>query len=115
MIDERRWALGRVKLEAVKNNLPSWIYEPQVAECHQIVDLLQQASGEDLAPFRISESQLKQQVIGAVSGSRRRPGQVFYGDKKQCPPDLMLRQLDGLLAYVDIIQPQARGYRITHG
>jgi hypothetical protein len=59
MADDRQWALAWAKFEAMYKNIPTPVTEVHVRDFHEILDLLQRASGEDLASFRVSDSRLK--------------------------------------------------------
>jgi hypothetical protein len=51
------------KFEAFRTHLPNSLDEEAVAQFHAIVSLLEEASGEDLAGFRIPENEIKHRVI----------------------------------------------------
>ena len=114
MDDDRRWHLAWAKLEAFKKNLPSNIEEKHVSEFHEVLDLLASASGEDVAPFRIPDSEVKPRAMRMMSsdfGSHSGPN-VRYTHERYCARELMVRQIDEVIGYFQRILPpdQKRKY-----
>lgn len=100
MIDEKKWNLARVRLEAMRKSIPRSIDTDMVAEYHGIISALGQASGEDLSDFRIHDLKVTRRVTSIQIGSRHGPGRVDHSPKGYCPRDYFKRQLEGLAAYL---------------
>jgi hypothetical protein len=63
-------SLGIGKFEAMYKNLPASVTENHVRDFHEVLDLLQRASGEDLASFRVSDSRVQPRLtsFNMISG-----------------------------------------------
>jgi len=109
MDDYRKWHLAWAKLDAFSNNLPPAIIENHVAEFHTILDLLHEACGEDVAPFRIPEDQVKPRVTSVVMGNdiTGRPGYTNYSREKYCDHNLLVRRINEVRSYFERITPPA--------
>ena len=59
MADDKQWALAWAKFEAMYKNLPASVTENHVRDFHEILGLLEKASGEDLTSFRVSDSRVQ--------------------------------------------------------
>ena len=106
MHDQKKFALARVRLDALRTNIPTWIDEQRVGEYHSIVDALQTSSGEDLATFRIPESEIKPKVASRRKGTRRVPPRTVYTEKKYCDDGYFRRQVQSLWQYVQTLESQ---------
>jgi hypothetical protein len=95
MDDDRKWHLAWAQLDAFSKNLPQSIEEKHVTEFHRLLDLLREATGEDISAFRIPDEEVKPILTsfqrGGYSG---RPGRATYSTKKycDCDRDLMVRK-----------------------
>jgi hypothetical protein len=107
MDDDRKWHLAWAQLDAFQKNLPSLVEEKHVAEFHDILKLLDEATGEDISAFRIPDEEVKPRITGILrpAFSGRRPGHTSYSDKKYCDRNLMLRKIDAVYGYFKRLQP----------
>lgn len=102
----RKWHLAWAQIDSFSKNLPSSILEKHVTEFHGLLDLLHDATGEDVSAFRIPEGEIKPVVTSfRRAGYSGRPGSVAYSKEKYCDHDLMMRRLDALRGYFTRIQP----------
>ena len=110
-----KFAIGWAKLLAFKENLPSFLKQRHVEEYHSILQLVQEGSGYDLSPFRISESEVDHEIAGGSRGTRRRPGTTLYTSDKRCNHGHMSRQIDGVIGFFNSLQappsPSKIGFR----
>ena len=108
MDDARKWHVATAQLDAYAKNLPDLYALPEnlVTEFHAILKLLEEATGEDLAPFRVTDSDVKPIPMSATRASRRQPGTVYYTEAKYCDRNLMLRKIDGVRGYFQRLYPQ---------
>lgn len=87
------------RLKALKEHVPGPHVDPKyVAEFHQVLDLLEQASGVSLASFRIPASEIKP-VITSV----RRGGGATYSKEPYCDRSLFDMRVDGVLTMFELI------------
>jgi hypothetical protein len=107
MDDDRKWHLAWAQLDAFSNNLPHTITEKHVAEFHAILDLLHEASGEEVSAFRIPDDEVRATPtsVRRQSYSGRIPGHVTYSKEKYCDRSLMLRRIEAVRGYFARIQP----------
>jgi hypothetical protein len=105
MLDEKKWILGNVRLQAMRNKLPTYVDRDMIAEYHGIITALEKASGEDLSAFQIPETKITPRVTSIQIGSRRHPGHQNFSRESYCRADYFGRQLEGLIAYL----PHVRG------
>jgi hypothetical protein len=102
----RKWHLAWAQIDSFSKNLPSSIQEKHVAEFHGLLDLLHDATGEDVSAFQIPDGELKPLITSFRPASYSgRPGSVTYSKEKYCDRDLMVRKLDALRSYFERIQP----------
>jgi hypothetical protein len=103
--DKKQWAVGAAKLSAFMKFTHPPFEEDQVTEFHNIVSLLEEASGEDLSQFRIPPEKLQPEVIGAqlTTDFSSRPGRLLYSDKKRCNSSYFQTQMAGLASYLPTI------------
>jgi hypothetical protein len=114
MIDAKKWALARARFDALRKNVPKEVDRSRIDEYHQILDGLQQASGEDLSTFRIPESEVKPRIVGAVPGTRSHPGRLLYGHE-ECDESFFARQIESLANYLGTIEAPKRETDHTGG
>jgi hypothetical protein len=106
MDDDRKWHLAWAQLDAFSKNLPGSIEEKHVAEFHAALDLLYEATGEDISPFRIPDEEVKPVPTSIRRRSYSwRPGRTTYSAEKYCDRDLMLRKIDAVCGYFKKLQP----------
>ncbi len=99
MDSDRKWFLAWARFDAFRAHVPRVLDEVAVEEFHSVVSALSEASGVDLATFRIPPEQMKQIVVSLRLPGIRRPGHVNMSDKKYCDEAFMTRQIDGILLY----------------
>ena len=111
MLDLRKWAAARARLEALKNNIPNWIDQERVNDYHGIVDALEAASGEDLRDFRIPPAEVKPRIASVQRGGfGGYPGRTNYTSRSYCDDGFFRRQIEGLWKYIQVVsqtQPRA--------
>jgi hypothetical protein len=105
MDSDRQWHLAWAQLEALRKNLPEQVEEKHVSEFHSILNLLHEATSEDISSFRIPEEEVKPIIAGVLRPTRRRPGHTTYSSKKYCDRDLMLRKIDAVFGYFKRLEP----------
>jgi hypothetical protein len=104
MDNDRKWHLAWAELQAFKKNLPASITESHVTEFHRCLDLLHEATGEDVSPFRIPDENLKPHVARLRPASLRHPLAVTPSKEKYCDRNVMVRKLDAVCTYFKNIQ-----------
>jgi hypothetical protein len=106
MDDFRKWHLAFAQLDAFANNLPPSVSEKNVAEYHAILDLIHDATSEDVSAFRIPLDDVKPRVIEVRRRSYSgRGGGAVYGTDKYCDRNLMVRKLESVRGYFARISP----------
>jgi len=94
MLNQERWNVAFVKLDALRKNIPRLITEERVAEYHAIVHTLQVESREEnLVSFRIPEGELKQSLVAARRATRCHPGHATYSKDRYCDVHYFKRQV----------------------
>jgi len=113
MVNDPKWNRAWAKFIAYRDNLPDSFDEEEVDKYHKLVSSLQEASGENLADFRIPKSEMKPKVVAATLGSRRRPGRVTYSPQRYCDRRFIQQQIDGIVHYFQSLQPPRKkpGFR----
>ncbi len=109
MDDARKSSLAVARFVAFRNHIPSRLDDDAVAQFHQIVTALEEASGEDLSSFRIPDTEMKQHV-SSRSPVRAWPGRppsggVKMSKKRYCDDNFMRRQIEGMASYFQNLQP----------
>jgi hypothetical protein len=104
MDDYRKWHLAWAKLDALSKDLPTSVLEKHVLEFHGILNLLSEASGEDVSPFLIPGEEVKPIVTSFVMG---RPNSQTHSRDKHCDRNLMERRINEVRNYFDRITPPA--------
>src|SRR6267154_1692909 len=100
MRDQRQWNIARSQLDALRKNIPPWIDEHRVREYHAIVDLLEEASDEDFALFRIPQTELQPKVTSWRRPTRWRAAKTSYSDKNYCDNDFFVRRVQAASQFV---------------
>lgn len=116
MTPNREWALAWANFDSFKNNLPEEVEDTHVNEYHQILDLMENSSGEDLSAFRIPDDKLEPKILSFQPPRYRGGGgSVRYSGKKTCDRNFMQRKLQALESYFNNIQPPAgkQGFGFT--
>jgi hypothetical protein len=101
MADERQFALAWAKFDALYKNLPGAVTESLVRDLHQILDLLEKSTGEDLSSFRIPE----EKVQPMLTSFNYRNGQENYSTTRYCERSYFVTQMDGVRGYFNNLQP----------
>ncbi len=88
------------RLKAMKDNLPDnyEVDQKYLDEYHQILDLLQTASGSDLKAFRVQASEIHRETTGGNYIS----GEVYYSDRLVCERAYLAMKIDGVLGFFTI-------------
>lgn len=106
---EGQWNVNIVRLEALRQNVPSLISEAIVRDYNSIVLALQAASQDaNMVHFRIPDIELKSRVVSVQRAGRRSPGRINYSRDNYCDRDLFRRQLEGLWGYIEKTDPQKK-------
>lgn len=108
MADDRQLAMARAQFESFRAHLPNSLDEQVVSRFHEIVSLLEKATGEDLSNFRVPDDQMKQSIESIAPGGYRRRGHVNMSDEKYCDQKFMQMQLDGIVKYFQHLEAQRR-------
>jgi hypothetical protein len=99
---EGQWNVNIVRLEALRQNVPSLIGVDIVRDYNAIVLALQVASqDENMVHFRIPDTELKPRVVSVQRAGRRPPVEINYSKDNYCDRDLFRRQLEGLWSYIE--------------
>jgi hypothetical protein len=108
MADDRQWALAWAKFEAMYKNLPTSVTENHVRDFHEILGLLEEASSEDLASFRVSDSRVQPRLtsFNYVTGRKN------YSATRYCDRAYLMTQMDGVRGYFDNLQPPPQKARV---
>ena len=103
---EGQWNVNIVRLEALRQNIPSLIGENIVRDYNAIVHALQVAShDENIVHFRIPDTELKPRVVSVQRAGRRSPGRTNYSKDNYCDSGLFERQLQALWGYIQKTDP----------
>src|SRR5712692_6046864 len=106
-IYEGQWNVNIVRLEALRQNIPSSIGENIVRDYNAIVHALQVAShDENMVHFRIPDSELKPRVVSVQKRGRRFPGRTNYSKDNYCDSGLFKRQIQALWDYIQRADPK---------
>jgi hypothetical protein len=104
---EGQWNVNIVRLEALRQHVPSLISVDIVRDYNAIVLALQaSAQDENMVHFRISDTELKPRVVSVQRAGRRSPGRINYSKENYCDRDLFRRQIEGLWGYIEKTDPQ---------
>lgn len=104
---EGQWNVNIVRLEALRQNIPSLIGENIVRDYNAIVHALQVAShDENMVHFRIPDSELKPRIVSVQRAGRRYPSRTTYSKDNDCDSGLFTRQLQTLWGYIQKTDPQ---------
>ena len=99
--------MGVAQLSGLIQHPPSSPDENDVRQYHDILELLESASGEHLSVFRISEDRLAPNVSSIRPGGYRRGGgSVRYTEKKYCDDRYFYSQLHALANFTMILQQE---------
>jgi hypothetical protein len=108
MASDPKFIAARARLNALSTHLPSFVYEQNVADYHEILNALEESSGADLSSFRIPPQKMDYPVVGAVRGSYRGGrGRLIHGSKKQCDHDYFATQIVAVREFLAEIQNSA--------
>lgn len=107
-------ALAYARLNSMKENLPKRFEADSkyIEEYHQILDLLQTASGNDLKSFRIPANEIHPETTGGNSIT----GEVYYSGRQVCERIYLMMKIDGVLGFFTIINAPKRkefGFKVT--
>lgn len=106
--DPKKWNLGIAKLSGFMTYLREPFREDQVKQFHEIVDLLEQGSGENLAHFKIPSDRLRIEVIGAqlVTDFSGRPSIPIYSNEERVDGSYFRSQVHGIANYLHSVGEQ---------
>lgn len=90
------------RLTALKQNIPTHSVEKKyVEEFHNILDGLENVSGENLQEFRIADSEVRPRVM-----SIGYDGDKHHSSESYCQREFLLMKIDGILRYFTfLLQP----------
>lgn len=99
--------LAWARLEALRSHPPTSWDEVEVSRFHEIVTALEDAYGVDLSSFKIPDAEMKQIVVSMsrASYSGRFPARRQMSDKRFCDVHFVRRQIDGIVLYLQSLQP----------
>jgi hypothetical protein len=105
MVDPKTFKMAAFRLEALRRDIPEDITEDHVVEYHRLLRELQEASGEDLSAFRISDNEVQKRLVRSlVTFLGAPPPPPIYTEKKHCDRNLFSRQVEALWCYVQHLQ-----------
>jgi hypothetical protein len=97
------------RLKALKDNVPDpYVHYKYVVEFHQILDLLEQASGTELVRFRIPDWEVKRVV---TSQSYIGDDPPTYSDESYAESPFFRMRVDGVLTMFDLLTGSQPGTR----
>ena len=103
--DQKRWDQGNAMLDGFARNVPTPVSEKAVQQYHDIVGILEEASGEDLSAFAIPPEKLEPRLLGSRRGSfRGGRGSSIYSKEKSCEEDFFLSKLQALVRYLPTLR-----------
>ena len=106
---EGQWNVNIVRLEALRQNIPTWIGENIVRDYNAIVHALQVAShDENMVHFRIPDAEIKPRVVSVQRAGRRSPGRTNYSKDNYCDSGLFRRQIQAFWEYIQKTAPQKK-------
>jgi hypothetical protein len=102
------------QFQAFRAHLPFYWDEDAVAQFHRVIEQLETSFGIDLQSFRIPDAEMKPRVISVrrASYSGRAPGQRQLSEKLYCSDQFALRQIDGIVYFLEALQPRPQPQRI---
>jgi hypothetical protein len=108
MARDPKFIAARARLNALSTHLPSFVYEQDVADYHEILDVLEESSSADLSSFRIPPQKMDYPIVGAVRGSYSGGrGRLIHGSKKQCDHSYFAAQITAVREFLAEIQNSA--------
>ena len=108
MGDEHKWKLAVARFQAIRNNVPGYVKESLVNEYHEVLEQMATASGEDMASFRIPQSEIKPRVTSVRPGSRGGRGSATYSSDNYCDQNRFERTLEALANSIPAIEAKTR-------
>jgi hypothetical protein len=109
MAHDPKFIAARARLNALCENLPSFVSEQHVKDYHDILNEIEKSSEYDLSSFSIPQQKLDYPVVGAVRGSYSgRPGRVIHGTKKQCDTQFFTTQVVAAREFLKEMHGQAK-------
>jgi hypothetical protein len=108
MRDERKWRLALAEFQAMRANIPNYIHEAFVINYHAILDRMAAATEEDFDTFRIPTENLKPRLVSFQMGGGRKQ----YSKDNCCDDNLFARKIDGLTAYLPIVEDTMRQLQV---
>jgi hypothetical protein len=104
--DSQKLKIAIARFNGFCANLPSWPKEEDVNDYHALVTALEEASGAELAAFKIPSDKLKPKLQsvrpGAYGGGR---GSATYSREKYCDSSFFEGQIHALKHYLPNIEP----------
>jgi len=97
--DKKRWLSAWARLEAFRQNLPTYITAERVEQYHSLISDLQVASGEFLNEFRIPEDKVKPKLL-PIRGRAGTSLSMQYSKDKYCDSDYFVGQVNALWQYL---------------
>jgi hypothetical protein len=99
------------RLKALKEHVPGAHVHPKyVAEFHQILDLLENASGATLGSFRIPPAEIKPVIISVTRGRG-----ATYSKEPYCERALFDMRVDGVLTMFELLMSPNAGAKGSIG
>ena len=103
MVDEKRFKQAFMRLRAFRSHIFGSITETMVSEYHEILEALQETSGDDLGILRIPPSVLLPRVVSQIRYSRSAAHssnyEPQYTSEKFCEKALFMERVNFLIAY----------------
>lgn len=81
MVDAKKWSAAFAQMNALASNLPMWPGEDDVAFFHDIVNRMEEASGEDYSAFRIAQSRIRQVMVSKTPSMTGGPDDCSYATR----------------------------------
>jgi hypothetical protein len=103
--DTKKWNIAVSMLSGFMQHVPASINEDCVRQYHQIVSLLEEASGEDLSLFKIPDEKLQKEVTSfRPGGFRGGSGSVTYSKARFCNSSYFSSQVHGVANFIPTLK-----------
>ena len=103
--DDKKWNRGLSLLSGFMKHFPTSADEESVERFHDIVKILEEASGEDFAIFKIPSEILAPRIMTVRPGGygEDSPGSATYSKKKYCDSKYFYSQVHALATYIGTV------------
>ena len=102
------------QFQAFRAHLPLYWDENAVAQFHRVIEQLEKSFDISLQSFRIPKTEMKPKVLSVRRApySGRSSGESRLSEKLYCSSEVALRHLDGIVYFLEGLQPSPDPRRI---